>query len=164
MEKPVKAYRGMNILTPTLFEDSVLTSSYGGKSLLFDLAKKSEQFSIFQNWENKQEGYMSSPIVIDGYCYLHLRKQRMTCIDMKSGETKWISSESFGKYMSMISNGKEILALDEDGTLYRIEASPEKLIVQEKRTISDSPAWAYLALSGNQIFVRELEAIACYSW
>ena len=107
---------------------------------------------------------MSSPIVIDGYCYLHLRKQRMTCIDMKSGETKWISSESFGKYMSMISNGKEILALDEDGTLYRIEASPEKLIIQEKRTISGSPAWAYLALSGNQLFVRELEAIACYSW
>jgi outer membrane protein assembly factor BamB len=163
-KKPVKAYRGMNILTPTLFEDSVLTSSYGGKSLLFDLAKKSEQFSISQNWENKQEGYMSSPIVIDGYCYLHLRKQRMTCIDMKSGETKWISSESFGKYMSMISNGKEILALDEDGTLYRIEASPEKLFVLEKRTISDSPAWAYLALSGNQLFVRELEAIACYSW
>ncbi|MFL2927014.1 MAG: PQQ-binding-like beta-propeller repeat protein [Opitutales bacterium] len=163
-KKPVKAYRGMNILTPTLFEDSVLTSSYGGKSLLFDLAKKSEQFSISQNWENKQEGYMSSPIVIDGYCYLHLRKQRMTCIDMKSGETKWISSESFGKYMSMVTNGKEILALDEDGTLYRIEASPEKLIIQEKRTMSDSPSWAYLALSGNQIFVRELEAIACYSW
>ena len=41
---------------------------------------------------------------------------------------------------------------------------PEKLIIQEKRTISDSPAWAYLALSGNQLFVRELEAIACYSW
>ena len=163
-KKPVKAYRGMNILTPTLFEDSVLTSSYGGKSLLFDLAKKSEQFSISQNWENKQEGYMSSPIVIDGYCYLHLRKQRMTCIDMKSGETKWISSESFGKYMSMVTNGKEILALDEDGTLYRIEASPEKLIIEEKRTISDSPAWAYLALSGKQLFVRELEALACYEW
>ena len=163
-KKPVKAYRGMNILTPTLFEDSVLTSSYGGKSLLFDLAKNSEQFSISQNWENKQEGYMSSPIVIDGYCYLHLRKQRMTCIDMKSGETKWISSESFGKYMSMVTNGKEILALDEDGTLYRIEASPEKLIIEEKRTISDSPAWAYLALSGKQLFVRELEALACYEW
>ena len=163
-KKPVKAYRGMNILTPTFFGDSVMTSSYGGKSLLFNLSKKGEGFSIDQEWENKQEGYMSSPIVIDGYCYLHLRKQRMTCIDMKSGETKWISSESFGKYMSMVTNGKEILALDEDGTLYLIEANPEKLVIKESRTISESPSWGYLAVSGNQLFVRELEAIACYQW
>ncbi len=163
-KKPVKAYRGMNILTPTLLGNSILTSTYGGKSLLFDLTKKSDQFSISQNWENKQEGYMSSPIVIDGYGYLHLRKQRITCLDMKSGETQWISSESFGKYMSMVSNGKEILALDEDGTLYLIEADPEKFIIKEKRSISESPTWAYLAVSGNQLFVRELEAIACYSW
>ncbi len=163
-KRPIKAFRGMNILTPVIFGQSVFTSSYGGKSLLFDLAKDANGFSIDQKWENKQEGYMSSPIVIDGFCYIHLRKQRMTCIDLSNGETKWISSESFGKYQSMVSNGKEILALDEDGTLYQIEANPEKLVIKDKRTISDSPTWAHLAIAGNQLFVRELEAIACYEW
>ena len=47
-----------------------------------------------------------------------------TCLDM-SNETKWINNESFGKYMSMISNGNEILALDEDGTLYLIDPNPK---------------------------------------
>lgn len=163
-KRPIKAFRGMNILTPTIFGNSVFTSSYGGKSLLFDLAKDSDGFSINQKWENKQEGYMSGPIVIGDFCYIHLRKQRMTCLDMKSGETKWISSESFGKYMSMVSNGKEILALDEDGTLYLIEPDSEKLFIKEKRTISKSPSWAHLAVAGNQLFVRELESIACYEW
>ena len=107
---------------------------------------------------------MSGPIILGDYCYIHLRKQRITCLDMKTGETKWISSESFGKYMSMVSNGKEILALDEDGTLYLIEPNPKKFIIKESRKISDSPTWAHLAVSGNQIFVRELEALACYSW
>ena len=88
----------------------------------------------------------------------------MTCLDMRTGKTKWISSESFGKYMSMVSNGEEILALDEDGTLYRIDANSEKLIILEERKISKSPTWSYPALSGKQMFVRELEAIACYSW
>ena len=88
----------------------------------------------------------------------------MTCLDMRNGETKWISSEAFGKYMSMVSDGKEILALDEDGSLYRIEANPEKLVILEKRKISQSPSWAYPALAGNQMFIRELEAIACYHW
>ena len=163
-KKPVKAFRGMNILTPTILENSVFTSCYGGKSVLVGLGKNTDGFSVSEQWQNKQEAYMSSPIVIRDYCYLHLRKQRMTCLDMKTGKTKWISSESFGKYMSMVSNGEEILALDEDGTLYRIDANSEKLIILEERKISKSPTWSYPALSGKQMFVRELEAIACYSW
>ena len=107
---------------------------------------------------------MSSPIVIGDYCYLHLRKQRITCLDMRTGETKWISSESFGKYMSLVSNGEEIIALDEDGTLYRIDANPEKLVILEEREISKSPTWSYPAFSGRQMFVRELESIVCYTW
>ena len=162
--KPIKAFRGMNILTPTILDNQIFTSSYGGKSLMLDIQKTGDKQSVQLAWENKQEGYMSGPIMIDGFCYIHLKKQRITCLDMKNGETKWISSESFGKYMSMVSNGKEILALDESGILYLIKPSPEKFIILEKRTISESPTWAHLALSGNQLFVRELEAIACYEW
>ena len=162
--KPIKAFRGMNILTPTILDNQIFTSSYGGKSLMLDIQKTGDKQSVQLAWENKQEGYMSGPIMIDGFCYIHLKKQRITCLDIKNGETKWISSESFGKYMSMVSNGKEILALDESGILYLIKPSPEKFIILEKRTISESPTWAHLALSGNQLFVRELEALACYSW
>ena len=163
-KQPIKAFRGMNILTPSVLDNKIFTSSYGGKSLLFDLPKADGSQTIKQAWENKQEGYMSGPIILDGFCYIHLRKQRITCLDMETGETKWISSESFGKYMSMVSNGKEILALDEDGTLYLIEPNPEKFVIKESRKISDSPTWAHLAITGNQIFVRELEALACYQW
>ena len=160
----MKAFRGMNILTPTIFKDSVFTSSYGGKSLLFNLAKTASGFSVSEKWGNRQEGHMSSPIVINGHCYMHLHKQRMTCIDLQNGETKWISSKSFGKYWSMISNGKEILALDEKGILYLIEPNAEKLVIKESREISEQATWAHLAIAGNQLFVRELEAIACYQW
>ena len=162
--QPIKAFRGMNILTPSIYGNGIFTSSYGGKTLLFDLSETPSGFSVSEKWQNRQEGYMSGPIIIDDFCYIHLRKQRMTCIDMKNGDTKWISEKSFGKYMSMVSNGKEIIALDEDGTLYLIEPNPQKLSVRESREISDEPSWAHLALSGRQMFVRELEAIACYEW
>ena len=162
--QPIKAFRGMNILTPSIYGNGIFTSSYGGKTLLFDLSETPSGFSVSEKWQNRQEGYMSGPIIIDDFCYIHLRKQRMTCIDMKNGDTKWISEKSFGKYMSMVSNGKEIIALDEDGTLYLIEPNSQKLSVRESREISDEPSWAHLALSGRQMFVRELEAIACYEW
>ncbi|MGB0356563.1 MAG: PQQ-binding-like beta-propeller repeat protein, partial [Opitutales bacterium] len=139
-KQPIKAFRGMNILTPTVIGNSIFTSSYGGKSLLFNVQKEKEsEQTLMQTWENRQEGYMSGPIILGDFCYIHLRKQRITCLDMKTGETQWISSESFGKYMSMVSNGKEILALDEDGTLYLIDPNPEKFVIKESRKISESP-------------------------
>ena len=64
----------------------------------------------------------------------------------------------------MGSNGKEILALDENGDLFLIEPNPKKLVVKESREIAKQSSWAHLALAGNQLFVRELEAIACYQW
>ena len=162
--QPVKAFRGMNILSPTLFGNGIFTSSYGGKTLLFDVSSDESGYAVSKKWENRQEGYMSGPIVIGDFCYLHLRKQRMTCIDMNTGSTRWISKKSFGKYLSMITNGKEILALDQDGTLYLIEPNPDQLVIKESREISKSQTWAHLALADRQMFVRELEAIACYEW
>ncbi len=42
---PIEAFRGMNILTPTIWNNQLFTSSYGGKSLLLDVSdtKKPKQ-------------------------------------------------------------------------------------------------------------------------
>ncbi len=160
----IKAFRGMNILTPAVYKNNLFTSSYGGRSVLLGLSNKGEGFSAEQKWDNPQQGYMSSPIIIGDYCYLHLRKQRFTCIDLKTGETKWISPDTYGKYWSMVTNGDEILALDERGELHLIEANPEKLVIKQSRKVADQECWAHLAVADKQIFVRELEAIACYEF
>ena len=107
----IPAFRGMNILTPTVSGESVFTSAYGGKSLLFKLTKDGDAPSLVEAWTNKVAGYMSSPLVIDGSIYLHLRNQRFTCIDLATGESRW-TTKPFGQYWSLVSNGDRILALD----------------------------------------------------
>ena len=75
-KQPIKAFRGMNILTPSIKDNNIFTSSYGGKSLLFNVQNKGDLQSINKKWENKQEGYMSGPIILDGYCYKQILKVR----------------------------------------------------------------------------------------
>jgi outer membrane protein assembly factor BamB len=159
----IPAFRGMNIVTPSIFEDSVFTSSYGGKSLRFVLSANSGSIDVREVWTNKAQGYMSSPVVIDGHVYLHLRNQRFTCIDLATGETKWTTTP-FGKYWSMIVNGDRILALDQKGELLLIHASPEKFNLIDTRKISDEETWAHLAVAGKTLFVRELNAIVAFTW
>ncbi|MCU0876548.1 MAG: PQQ-binding-like beta-propeller repeat protein [Pirellulaceae bacterium] len=157
----VPAFRGMNILTPTILGDAVFTSSYGGKSLLYRLAASGS--AVDEVWQNKTQGYMSSPVVIGGHAYLHLRNQRLTCIDLATGQEKWTTTP-FGKYWSMIARGDRILALDERGDLRLIRATPEKYEELSSRKIADDETWAHLAMAGNQIFIRELGALAAYRW
>ena len=162
--KEIEAFRGMNILTPTVIGNRVFTSSYGGGSFLFEVTGSADDgFKATQLWRNKVQAYMSSPVVIDGFVYLHLRNQRFACIDLETGKEAWITTP-FGKYWSLIAAGDRILALDERGELLLIRANPEKFDLIDRREISSRPTWAHVAVAGDQIFVRELEAIAVFSW
>jgi len=164
-DQVIPTFRGMNILTPTVQGDTVFTSAYNGKSHLFRIspADETQQPKLSEIWTNKVRGYMSSPVVVDNHVYLHLQNQRFSCIDLSTGETKWTTAP-FGKYWSMVVNGNKILALDEQGKLLLIRANPERFELLDSREISDEPTWAYLAVSGNELFVRELNALAAYRW
>ena len=159
----VPSFRGMNILTPTVVEDAIFTSSYSNKSWLYKVAKTNDRFAVEQAWVNKATGYMSSPVVIDGHAYLHLQNRRFTCINLKTGEQTW-TTEPFGQYWSMVAQGDKILALDQNGSLLLIKANPKQFDLLDTRKISKADTWAHLAVGGDEVFVRELNALAVYRW
>jgi len=161
---PVEAFRGMNILTPTIVSSNrVFTSTYGGKTLAFDIQRDGEKFTVQPAWSFKAQGYMTSPVLVDGYAYLHLRNQRALCVSLADGTEKWTSPNGFGKYWSLVANKDRILALDERGMLFLLEANPAKLEIVSERKVGDD-TWAHLAVAGNQVFIRELRALAAYDW
>lgn len=168
----IPAFRGMNILTPTVIGNTIFTSSYGGKSMLLEVALEGDKWSTKELWTNKTQGYMSSPVVVGDHIYLHLRNQRFTCINIKTGEESF-TTKPYGKYWSMIASGKQILALDEKGDLLLVNANPEKFDLIGSQTVSDDETWAHLAIATSSdssqpgsfdLFIRELEALTLYTW
>ncbi len=159
----VPAFRGMNILTPLVIGGSVLTSSYGGGTFLYRLQEEQGKFSVHEEWKSTTQGYMSTPVLVDGYVYLHLRNQRLTCIDPRTGDNCW-TTQPFGKYWSMVVNGDRILALDESGKLRLIEASPGEFRLLDERSVTNESCWAHLAVAGSQVFVRSLNSLIGFEW
>lgn len=163
-EVKVEAFRGMNILTPTVWNNCVFTSSYGGKSLLLEFnPSPSTLWSVRKRWENKAQAYMSSPIIIDNSLYLHLRNRRVTCLNLESGEENW-TTKPFGQYWSMLTNGRQILALDQRGSLMLIEHDPSQFQLLDQRELTQEESWAHLALAGDLLLVRHLKGINVYRW
>jgi outer membrane protein assembly factor BamB len=162
--QPVKAFRGMNILTPIIHKDGLFTSAYGGRTSLFQTRIGDDGYDLELAWDNKLQGYMSTPVVIQSHAYLHLRNTRMACVNLDNGEIKWTSSNTFGKYMSLAAQGDRILALDQKGELFLLRASTDRLIIVAKRKISEQETWAHLAIADRQLFVRELNGISVFDW
>lgn len=162
-EQPVPSFRGMNILTPIVQNDHVLTSTYRNGTFYYNISENRGRLESREIWQNKVQGYMSSPVVVDGHAYLHLGNGRVACLDLASGTERWIS-KPFGKYWSLAVQRDKMLALDEGGELLLVRANPRELQVLDSRPISDQSTWGHLAISGNQIFVRELEGVAAYRW
>lgn len=161
-QEEVPAFRGMNILTPAVIGDTIFTSSHSGGTFLYDV--KADHSGVSQAWKQRFDGYMSSPIIIDGYAYLHLKNQRFTCVDLKTGQPKWTTPKTFGKYWSMVAQKDKILALDENGELFLIHATPEKYDLLDRRKVSTSDAWAHVAVVGDEVFVRDLQGLSVYRW
>jgi outer membrane protein assembly factor BamB len=160
----VPAFRSINILTPTVWDDGVATSAFGGRTFLFHISRRGDRLTADAAWANQSQGYMSSPVVIGGHLYMHLRNQRFTCIDLQTGEDRWTTKETFGRYWSLVAQKDRILALDQGGILYLIRANPKKFELLDQRKVSDDETWAHLAVCGGELFVRELHAVAAYRW
>ena len=160
----VRTFRGMNILTPLPFKDGVITSAYGGRGHFFEVTGDEDGLEVAERWTNRSQGYMTSPVVVDGHAYLYLRSKRFTCFEVATGEVKWISDSVGDEYWSLIAQGDRILALNETGRLRLIAANPKAYEVIDEVEVASSESWAHLAIDGDQILVRDLDGLSAFHW
>lgn len=159
--QPVPSFRGMNIMTPVVHGNLVYTSPYRQKTFGYAIERGDTGFEVREAWSLPSTGYMSTPVVVDGHAYVHLGNGRLECVDLASGESRW-KTTPIADYWSMTWRDGTILALDEAGSLRLIRATTEGFEQLDSRQVADQETWGHLAVSGNDVFVRELEGIAAW--
>ena len=152
------------ILAPVACRGGVFTSTRASRTGHYQLTVRGDQFTITGGWNNKLILYMSSPVVVGDFAYVHLKNGRFACIDLRNGKVNWISNRPFGRYCSMVWHEDRILALTNDGELLLIQANPDRFVLVDTRNISEAETWGHLAMAGDHIYVRERNAIAAYQW
>ncbi|MEO1618920.1 MAG: PQQ-binding-like beta-propeller repeat protein [Planctomycetota bacterium] len=157
--QPIQAFRGMNILTPTIIGERIFTAAHTGRSHLFEV-KNDGNWAVKELWNEKTQGYMSSPIVIEDTIYLHAKNQRLVAMDVNDGSMLW-SSRPMGKYQSMVRQGKRFLILDERGELMLMRHNREEMEVIDKIKVAND-SWAHLAVTDEHVIVRDLEALKVF--
>ena len=158
--REIEAFRGMNILTPMVVDDAIFTAPYGGRAqLLVPL-----EGEVDPVWDNRAQGNMTSPVVVDGHAYLFTRANRFHCIDLATGEDAWISEPPGDDYQSLVTNGERILALSNTGVLRLIDGEPKAYTVLDERDVADEESWAHLAVAGEHVVVRSQTGMSTFRW
>ena len=160
----VPSMRGMNILTPVAYDDGVFTSTYGGNTRWFPLQKTTDGLQPAEGWQFKYEGNMTTAVIVDEYAYILGKDRRFLCVNLKTGKEAWGSDKRFGEYWSMVTDGKQILALDNQGILYLIEANPKEFIIADERKLTTPNTWAHLTVVGNELYIRDISGLTRYDW
>lgn len=170
----VPHFRGMNILTPIEFEDSVFTSSYNNQSYLYQVPSsfggRNPSESVSVAWSNPAKGYMSTPTVIDKHAYILLQNGRLACLGLADGERKWTSPKQFGEYASFITQGDRFLMLSNSGLLRLIKATTEDCeVISELQLPEIDDSWAHIGMGVGaagqiQIYVRSLKGLHVFDW
>jgi outer membrane protein assembly factor BamB len=161
----VPAYRGTTTITPVVLGDAgVFISMIAGRSMRFDFAAGGDKLTAKRTWDISAKMYMSTPVLVGEHLYGHLETNRITCVDAKTGRTRWTTDQSFGEYWSMVTRGDRILALDQKGELFLVPANPEKFDLLDRRKISEVDTWAHLAVCGDEVYVRDLKGLTVYRW
>ena len=67
-------------------------------------------------------------------------------------------------FWSFVAQGDRVLALDQRGRLSLLGANKEKFDPLDQRKLAAAETVAHFAVTGDELFVRELNALVAFRW
>jgi outer membrane protein assembly factor BamB len=100
---------------------------------------------------------MNSPVVSGDYLFglSHKRKGQFFCLDARTGHTLWSSNGREGDNAAIVAAGQFLLLLTDGAELTVARTNPKQFEVLKKYSVAESPTWAYPALVGNRILIKD---------
>ncbi len=147
---------GVNAADPVVSGDNIFISSgYGKGATLISWDGESKPEKIWQNRDLKTQ--MNAAVLIDGFLYgvdgnESVDGTGLKCLELKSGETKWIETSIGHGTVSAV--GSMLVVLSEDGELQIGKASPSGFKATVSKKVVPGRVWTVPVVANGKIFAR----------
>jgi outer membrane protein assembly factor BamB len=163
----------VNICNPVVAGDLVFVSEAYGVGSSVIKVRPGGYDVVWQDGRKRDRAmlaYWNTPVHVDGFLYGSNgmgSDADLRCIEMSTGKLKW--SEPEVRQCSLLGVDGRLVGLGVDGTLYLIQANPEKCEVLSRAVLKDakgspllqSPARAAPLLSHGLLYVRGSDRLVC---
>jgi outer membrane protein assembly factor BamB len=164
---PFEARSTTNSITPLLYDGRTLIVSGQGKPLTaYTIAKRNNQWVVDLAWENPQlQMSFSNPVLVGDavFSMSPLNSGQFFWADAKSGKTLWTSPPRQAGNAAIVRAGNLLFVLKDDAQLMVARSTPGGFEPLKTYTVAASATWPAPAISGNRIFVRDIETLALWT-
>lgn len=153
-----------SISTPVVAGDLVLVTGDGRPLTALRISSNGSEFSQEVAWTNNLlSSYLSSMIVHDGHVFGMNDGGEFACLRLADGEEAWIGGDH-GFYCTPVITGKRLLALNEQGALAVLSASPTGYQLLGENQLTTSETWTSPAVVGSRIYIRTADDVQCFDF
>lgn len=153
-----------SISTPVVEDDLVLITGDGRPLTALLISSDGSRFSKLVVWTNKLlSSYLSSMIIHDGHVYGMNDGGEFVCLRLSDGEEVWIDGDH-GFYSTPVITGERLLALNEQGALAVLSASPKGYHLLGENELTRSETWTSPAVVGSRIYIRTAADVQCFDF
>ena len=165
---PFESRSTTNSITPLVYGGNTIIVSGQGKPLTaYIVANKGGKWVADLAWENPQLSMSFSNAVLIGdavFSLSPLNSGQFFWADAKSGKTLWVSEPRQAGNAAITRSGDLLFVLKDDGTLMVGKATPGAAFVPAKTyTVATSATWAPPVISGNRIFVKDVDTLSLWT-
>ena len=117
-------------------------------------------------WETKDVStYVSSPVLADGVLFGLSTKQRgqFFAIDAKTGQVLWLGTPREADNTALVKAGQLLFFLNDDAELIVARANRKAFDPIARYVVADSATWAQPAISGDRIYVKDVNTLALWT-
>jgi len=155
-----------NIVTPVLYRDTLIFSGLGNSTFGVKVTRRGTSWNTETLWQNKDTAmYMNSPVLSGDLLFgmAARNKGQFFCLDPRDGKTLWTSEGRQADNAAIIDAGTVLLILTTNAELIVARKSAKAFEVVRKYTVADSPTWAYPAVVGNGILIKDSTTLAFWT-
>jgi outer membrane protein assembly factor BamB len=164
---PFEARSTTNSITPLVYGNTVIVSGQGKPLTAYAISNKDGKWAAELAWENPQLSMsFSNPVLIGDalFSMSPLNSGQFFWADAKTGNTLWVSPPRQAGNASITRSGNLLFVLKDDGQLMVGKATPGAPFEPMKTyTVATSATWAPPVISGNRIFVKDVETLALWT-
>ncbi len=164
--RPYTVRSTRNAVTPILFGQTLIISGLGMPVTAFRLFNRNGQWTAEDVWENNDVTMdMSTGVVIGNslFGFSPRNSGQFFAVDANTGQTQWLSEPRQGENAAVVKAGNLWFALEADAELVVARANPKHFEILKRYTVATSATWAQPVLSGQRVFVKDVNSITLWT-
>ncbi len=165
-QRPFTVRATRNAVTPVLYGQTVIVSGLGRPVTAFTVARRNNQWTTEDVWENADVTMdMSTGVLIGNalFGFSPRNSGQFFAIDARTGKTLWLSEGRQAENAAVVRAGNLWMALEDDAELVVARADLSKFEPLRRYTVAESATWAQPVVSGNRVFVKDISTVALWT-